>query len=311
MKKTLLFAAAVLGLSAVSCVKDDDPQITETTYYDTYSLAIPVAGTPVVSPTKYVFTIDGVASTGRMSTDNLVLGGGNVGFTTKPMPYKVGLYNVHGKPMAFGFLEGTNIAASGDKEITNYRCQMTNASNTNSDSLLNKLTDVLKANPLSRPSTSKVSTYLSMQYYYGTEWKVMTFWKDMLYTGNTVTRYSSSPAPYVTGTITYRVAMNLDDAKNYTADVYFYNAKFADNPKAPTLNFVLKGLPLKFTSAGYEISVENVDPVMVPENTPNTAFPFTKFGLRSTSDLSGIVCSFEVAGRYQGDFSGNGLYLAK
>lgn len=303
MKKIALLACGALIMGVTSCNKESEPINTQTITIETYSLVSKSGSAPVVAPTTYKYYSNLTAMTTQISTEDLSTGTGVLKFQTDMIPFIYG-YNISidkEKGHPFRFMKAAD-AGGTPTPVTKLRCDLTECTNANNKTLIGSLENQLKANPLLVPANKG---YSFMQYTLG-EYDVKTFWPDMLYTGSTMTQYPGDGSPYENENITYRVKMNLSKADNYTADVFFYNAKFAE--KAPAVNFVLKDLPLKFSLMGFEISAENVDPVMVPENTPNTRFRFDSFKLLSTPGMDGMTCRYKVAGIYEGEASGMFLY---
>lgn len=306
MNKTGLFAAmAIFAIGFASCNKDTEPQLTSTVSVNTYSLVTSTGGT-VVSPTKYTYIFDVYKGTGTMGTEALGTAGGNVSFRTDAMKYLNAYATVEGDESIYEFISMTAEDAGGTPTpVTSLNSLITYATNANNMRLLADLKDVLNVNPISYPTTREKSLYSFTQYKYGA-YTVTTFWPDMLYTGTTITNYPGAEIPYNNDKIVYRVVMDLSTPNDYKADVYFYNAKFAE--KAPSINFVLKNLSLKFSAVGFTIDGSNVDPVMIPENTPNTRFRFDNFTLMSNPLMSTMSCRYKVAGVYMGQAEGAFLF---
>lgn len=299
---------------AVSCNKDSETVNNTTMYVKTYSLATRTGMAPAVSLTTYAVYVDFVNMKSTVSTDNLSIGGSALSFKTSEMDYKAGYSSALGENQrrSFAQMQGTDVTSQASMPITNMNCQLTYAATNNNTKLVNSLKSELEQKPISVPNslTYEGSLYVYMQYKLG-DTLIRTFWSDMLYSGTTTTTYPQSADPYTTDNITYRVVMNQEATGAYKADVYFYNAKFANSDKAPSVNFVLKDLPLTFGDYGFKIEAQNVNPVMLNENTPNPKYVFNKISITSTSDMAGMSCDYQVAGVYRGSFNGKTLYPAK
>lgn len=313
MKKIMMIAAgAAMMFGVVSCNKESETVNNATMYVSTYSLATRTGMSPVVSLTRYAVYVDFTTMKSTVSTDNLNIGGSAIGFKTAEMDYKAGYTAALGENQrrSFAQMQGTDVTTQGSMPITNMNCQLTYAAVNNDTQLVNQLKNELQQNPIAVPNslTREGSIYVYMQYKLG-DTLVRTFWTDMMYTGTTTTTYPQATEPYTTDKITYRVVMKQNATGSRLADVYFYNAKFADSDKAPSLNFVLKDLPLTFGDYGFKIEAQNVNPVMA--NTPNTKYVFNNISITSTTDMAGMTCDYQVAGVYRGSFSGKTVFPAK
>lgn len=303
-----MFASAALLLGMASCNKESDIKQTTTLYVDTYSLVTnTTGGNPSVSKNRYNFVFDQVAGTAVMSVENLLY---NLPIKTKSVKYGSFFSTVMGKDemQSCSLMEAADATEVPQTPVTDLHADITSVANPNNRSLLNKLDKVLAVNPLKYPGTQRASLYADIQFRSG-NYLVRTFWPDMLYTGSTSTQYPGADEPYSTDNIVYRVSMNLEKAGEYTADVYFYNAKFAPSDKAPSVNFVLKGLKLEFSDLGFKISGKDVDPEMIPEKTPNSKYRFDEIMIMSSVDMMRIEsCRYKVATVFSGNFSGTGVY---
>lgn len=88
-----------------------------------------------------------------------------------------------------------------------------------------------------------------------------------------------------------------------------YNAKFSDSPNEPTKAAIyVKNLPVVFSSTGMTISGEDVIPEVLDGSTttPNERYVFNTINFKTTdANLTQCEISYEVAGMYYGNFSGN------
>lgn len=307
MKKINICALAALALFTAACDKNgESTKMVQTMNYNAYSLVIPSTGNPTYCKSTYSFAFDVMNESAVVKCEDLSVTGTNRSFSTTDVPFYTGWVNVDNNQ----YQKILVVASNAGEDVTNLRAEITPGSWTNDKTLINSLTNQISSDPITIPQNTNPCNYLYMQYNLGTN-VVRTFWPDLLFKGTTVTEYPGMPGPYSTTGFTYRVKMKLDDAANPKADVYFYNAKFAETEKAPTVNFVLQDLPLEFSSKGYSIAANDVVPVLVPENTPFPRFTFNNFRLQSNPEMGQISCSFTVADIYTGTFSGKGYILVE
>lgn len=151
-----------------------------------------------------------------------------------------------------------------------------------------------------------ITNCVGLKYNVGSEYEVKTFGQDMYFAGETVTHFSMPDAPgqsFSYKESIYRIVFSDDLSK---ATVVIYNAKFA--PQAPTLTAVcLTGLEVKLNRNGYDITGENVIPKVLETDgvTEYQHYIFNKFSFQSAGDmLTKCVCSYTVAGSFQGAFEG-------
>lgn len=305
MKNIAIFATAIVAVFLSGCNKSSEDTMYTTLTGNCYSLISSDKLDPMIVPTKYSFNFELVSGKVNIKTDNLNLTGIS-SFSTGEIPFYSGNLIMSNQPLGVYMFEAST--GTGNNQIKDIKGLLSYASWTNVDSLTNKLSTQLQTNPLELPNNDK-ARYASMNFKVG-EYEVSTFWPDMLFCGSTITSYGVG-TQFVTNEVVYRVHMNLGDAANYTADLYMYNAKFTDKGM-PSLNFVLKDLPIVFTSDGYKISATDINPVMVGEGTPNTMFPFTSLILESSNCMREIKCRYTVMNKmstslYEGTFNGTGL----
>lgn len=309
MNKTIIaLCSAVLALGFASC-KEGGGHMTTTINTSCYTLAVSPTGETNISPAKYTFVFDQSAATMKLAADELKLGTETVKFNTGDIKYSSGKLDMpsYNYPAVFMF-SGENVTGKGDVQITDFKGQYTQAAVMNNDSILKTVNSAyFNSEPLYMPMNN---TYTVLDFKYG-DWSVKTFWPDMIYEAVTFTSYPGmQPDDSMHKQILYRISMNLKDPAKYTADIFVYNGKFGP-AQMPSVNFVLKNLPLTFYEDGFKISATNVNPIMLGENTENTRFTFNSFDLVSTDHMCGMQAIFRVAGIYSGQATGTSIIYVK
>lgn len=303
-KIALTAGVALLMTGAVSCVGEGEEKRTVSQPASAYVLAMPVdGGEASVSKSDFRFDFDIVNSKVTMIAQDVVLDGNATTITAQDLPYYSALITLEGKQYGCYHMAGSTTTAP---TVTSLNGDLTFASYTNVEELVGKkLKSVLEVNPLNRPAAGTAMPYLFASFKYNDKWNISTFWNDMLFCGNTTTRYPGMTEAYNTEGITYRAVLTFGK-EGYKADLYFYNAKFAE--KAPELNFVLKDLDLTVDRYGrFIIQGEKVAPVMIPEGSPNTRFTFDN--VKMTTNMKTMTGDYSVAGIYTGQFSGTSAYV--
>lgn len=304
MKKITLIASVALLMAATSCNNKQDFYSTLTYNLESYSLVTGPNQDAAVTLTNYTFVTDNYNYTLMMTSDDLVVGGNKVDFSTAEMPMVYGIINMSGakSPTSFYLSESSNAAPAGATPITNVYADFSTCVNTLNDSIVQTaLGAQLKLNPIVYPRTH---IYSETQFKLG-EYQVKTFWKDMIFTGVTNIAKGDQGQPEQVKVPSYRVSMNLDKPGAYTADVYLYNVSYlgTENP----VNYVIKNLPVKFSAAGFSISCSDVTPesISLSEGQTVPAIKISTLSLDSSSqDLTGATCRFRLDNGYTATFSG-------
>lgn len=314
----LVAAALLLAGGTTSCLNDDDDdknKKTDTITGRPYVLVTDADGNTKISRATITMNYETPSMLSRMTVEDLNTGASTVTVKTGDVKFVTGVTELEDTDYRFwltgGVLyDGSNVSADDAVPVTSLRVDVTGASYTNDPEVLSDIRQQLAGNPLERPQAGSASSnYIYGEFNYGA-FSVKTFWNDMLYKGETVTTYPGAQEPYDTDDIIYRVNIKADNQGGCKADVYFYNAKFADR-QPMAVNFMLRDLPVKLSKHGFSIAVSGKNPIMVPEGTENSRFQFNDFTLSSTPDLSGVVCNYKVAGIYTGQFGGQAVLLAK
>lgn len=298
MKKFLLLSAAVVMLLS-SCDNGKEGSNSVTFNIPTYNLITYNDGTtePQVAASYYRYIFDLATGTATVTTDISPASGQNISFVTSSMNYKSGIYdfgteytgdNIYSEVIK---MSSMTAATSQVGNITGFESEIT------STAFIPPYTDIIGLPSLGLPTEYR---YLLVNYNVGTVAKVQTFWSDVTFRGSTT--IADGMQYFDNKDACYRLVLNIKDKK---ATVIIYNAKFFETMPSLT-NLVLADLPLKFTNHGYEISATNVTPVSYEtgEAVSKPEYKFDRFEFSSSGRMTSGVCSFEVAGSYQGDFSG-------
>lgn len=307
MKKLLLLGIASMAAAGlVSCEKESENYSSATISVKAYNLFTPVVagkGDPFISNSVYSFVLTMPQDVVSINAGAMAAPGGNaVTFTTSQMPIDRSYPTVDNNMRETDAFNAANPSLSG-ADITNLKGVLTTAiyapQSYDDPTFLPDYTWIL-------PASSYCFAF--MQYQYGTDWNVRTFWPDMTYRGNTVTTYPQMPEPFNSDSIEYRVVMKTENGLlTGKADVIMYNAQFA--PQAPPLEVVLvKDLDLAFSDAGYTISGKDLIPYYLGDGgelLENKRFMFNSLEATVQGDLTNISISYQVAGMYNGSFNGS------
>ena len=329
MKKTmmLLAGAAVIMTGLTSCLGGNDENTRNVTLNTpAYALAISDRGDASISKVQVSVNYEVYSRKAVTTISGLSIGGSPVDVKTTNIPFIEGYTTIDNVMYPYDLVggllyDGGNVANDMPSTVTSFRMDQTRASYTNIAAVTHPIESYLKATPLVRPgnSSENVSLYAFGNFRYGTDWQVKVFWNDLLYRGKTFVNSKNTAEPYTSEDITYRVKLNLDNAGGYTADLYVYGIKYPDD-KAKAVNLSFKGLPLKFGSRGYEVSVKDVVPVDLDSNAEAPDYKVARMTLGNIYngvnmddpiDMSGISLSGDMENGLAVAFSGTGVYLAK
>ena len=317
MKKITLIAAAALMLGATSCNSDDDYKMETTYMVRTYSLVTDAKGTSTVSPTTYAFRMDQVNGTTVVNIDNLILDGVTATATTREMPFVGRTVELGDKDAnqakwyaVFYLMEAQDATDQSDasaRKITNFMGDITTASNTMNPLLLTNLQKQLAVDPLLYPAANANSSIYTETQYNIEDYRVMTFWNDMLYTGTTTTAAgNTSMSTNKDGVV--RVYLNLQKASEYKANIYFYNYKFSDAADAKAVDMKLVDIPVTFDRNGFNISGKDLVPVSVMDKKEMPEYTVSDLTVRSASNMTGVMCHFSLSDNTVVSFDGTGVY---
>lgn len=286
MKKTLLFGGIALLLSMTAC-DSNNSKTTQKFSVPVYNVLTSLTdGTTSISPAYYTFDLITSSMVGTISEEGLIIDNSAVNFITDEVKYKSYTLN----DALFSNIEATTTGT------------MTYAL-TNGTFNLNPYFYV--PNKQYTPATPYA---LIASYNLGSEYKVVTYFIDPYYVGDTNTQYTiqGTQQRYKTDNIVYGVKLNL---KEMTATISMYNAKFTDVPQEPTKAQInIAGLPLTFSNGAIIIKGENIVPTVVEGGveTPYEDFMINSIEFRSTSsNLVSASINYVVAGMYYGSFTGD------
>ncbi len=300
MKKKVLIAAFVAPLLLASCL-GDPKDTTSTTIYPIYNMVVPTDGQKeiTVSEGKYSLSFNITKQTVEMSADNLKIGDRTGSFLTPTVSYRADAFTT-------SFVaDGGTFGNDASMPVNDINCTVYSAYYIVPTSVV--IPDVIfPRNTFELPI---------MSYKVGDEYNVYTFYPYPVYGGTTVTTDDSGDK-YEEKKMKYYFSMDTEKGK---ADLVIYDAKFSDKMPMSLKALVLKGLDLKFTRQGYEISGENIIPSRVEGNiaTPMETFVFEKFLLTSTpGDITSGSAVYNVVNnmnpkdpkKYVGNFSGRYVY---
>lgn len=227
-------------------------------------------------------------------------------FSTTEMPMVYGVIRMKGAKeySSFYLSESKSAGNVGSMPITDVFADFTTCTNTYNDSIVNLLADQLKLNPIVYPRTK---IYSETQFKVG-DFQIRTFWKDMLFTGTTNVAGGGLDTPTTASKPSYRVLMNLDTPGSYKADVFMYNISFLGGEN--TVNYVVKGVPVRFDNNGFVIECSDVTPEAIALKTDQIApaIKLSTLNIRSSShDLTQAECRYQIEGSYTCSFSGTCL----
>lgn len=318
MKKITLIAAAALMLGATSCNSDDDYKMETTYMVRAYSLVTDAKGNSTVSPTTYAFRMDQVNGSTVVNIDNLILDGVTATATTRAMPFVGRTVELGDKDAnqakwyaVFYLMEAkdaTDQSNAAARKITDFMGDITTASNTMNPLLLTNLQKQLGVDPLQYPgSNANNSIYTETQYNID-DYRVMTFWCDMLYTGTTTTMDAGNTSMSTNKDGMVRVYLNLQKASEYKATIYFYNYKFSDAADAKAVDMKLVDVPVTFDRNGFNISGKDLVPVSVMDKKEMPEYTVSDLTVRSATNMTGVTCHFSLSDNTVVSFDGTGLY---
>lgn len=288
MKKITILSFATLMLGAVSC-NDSGNGDERTLNFNVPCINIVTMlndNSTVASNGIYTFDLNISKMTGTVSATGLIVDNTAMDFTTNEATYKSSGYNV--------FFENTSATVNGNSSysITNGTFLATPAFWYPQDFI---------GNP---PSPYMVVASFNI----GNLYSVKTYPTDAVYMGTTKTSYTMQGMQQnaENKNIFYQVKINPTEKK---ANLAMYNAKFSDSPNEPTKTAIyVKNLDVEFSPSGITITGENVIPDVLEgsSTTPNERYVFNTISFKTTNEkLNECQISYEVAGMYFGEFTGN------
>lgn len=303
--KKILVISALASLLFTSCLKDSVDE--RTSVYQTVNLVIPADDNepPTVAQGSYTVKSDMINGTMTISGTDLNIGGVTTSFTSDVMSFKT-----------YTAMQGSiNVFSNGSGKLAQWPVTGINGA---ISSLF-----YYPAKPVALPGIDFIGAdvfgpMVVLQYKVSDKYEVKTFNRDMIFYGNTDTRYSfrgEVMPTYSTSDIMYRLVFHKDFKK---ADLVLYNAKFAAEQPFAIAAMVLKDLDVEFTHRGYVVKGKDIEP-KVPEAdednigyTTYDSYTFKSILIQTTTeDLTGISMDYTVenpmdpTGDYRGQFSGS------
>ena len=298
MKKSLL-AVSLAAIMLASC-NESNPVDEVQDPITTYSLVTSEGQAPVISKTTYNYLFDRIQSLVVVSTDELRVNASSTEtFSTDKFTYWSGVARFDDVIFNVVMMGGKDVTGTGG-QITDLNCYLTTAVFSPSEKI--------DGYPVTKP-VSTLGYYPVMTYDFNGA-NVRTFWPDMTFRGETSTTISGAN-PFSTNDIEYRVVMNLNNNGNYTADVFFLKARFAEAMKV-SLNIALRGLPVVFDENGFSISAPaNISPETIGDGgfLTNDSYKFDSFEMKSSVDMTQVEIDYTVMSRFVGHFEGKCVVL--
>lgn len=291
--------AATVAPALTSCL-GDTPETKRTLTNTVYNMVVPIQGgqdrTPTLAKGTYAFQLSGNKAV--INTVSLRIGSKDYSFTTEESAYVSSIVMIEGDS------KDDNVSA----EVLSFKGYSPSLSG-DSNLPVKDLSAVMTPYYYYDEVETKIKIHagaLLMHYNIGQEYVVRTFSADACYKGETATTFTDAEGDkgeYKNSKIVYRVILDVD---KMTADVYIYQAKFAE--QAPSLSkLLLENLAVTITADGYTVEGSDVVPKMVEgdTSTPVARFPFNTFRMTTTGDMmNSAVIEYTVAGRYAGYFTG-------
>lgn len=287
MKKNLLLGCALMALGFTACTDG------ESNYSYTYNLN-PINiitdlsdGTTYASTGQYVFvlTIENNGQHGVIDVKNLSINNNTVNFSTVDQSYTSNLF----------YANFANVKAS-DANISNANFLLTPYYN---------YPQFVGINPTyGNPGNIVVANYT-----YNDAYSVKTFQHNTFFTGTTETvyPYKGEVQNFSTDKIYYQLSLNVKDSPN-KATLTMYNAKFTSVEQEPVKDIIIEDLDVTYDNGSITVSGTEVIPGIMEGNeiTPYPSFIINEIEFKTTSaDLTWATIKFQVAGMYNGTFSGS------
>ena len=302
MKNKILFGG-VMMLFLTGCNTNDFESIQKFNSNALNIISSVENGATVVTTGTYTYDLNVGKQEGTVSTSNLIFNNATVSFTTEAMNY----------------------ASSGPDAV------FTNINATTSGVLTLPLTgNILTTSRYYLPASFGISSPYNPAYgntlplvtvgvyNLGNSYVVKTFQPNTFWVGKTTTTYPfmGVTETYETEDILYGLILKLDkEANDNKADILMYNAKFSNVPQEPIKALImLKDLPVSFDNGRISISATDVIPE-IAEGTQSTPYPtyvFNTLTFNTTNEeLSTATFNYQVAGMYNGTFSGKYVITPK
>jgi hypothetical protein len=286
MKKNYLLAGmAVSALMLASCTGGDDPVTSSYSCNLVNVVTSNTDGTTTASEGSYDFKYNLTDATMQMVASDVRVGSNSYNFRTSDQ---------------VRFSEGSS-SQGVTTAFTASEMTATNSSVTASN-LKATIYTVYNYNASLGLSTS-VWRHFDINYSVN-DYNVKTMESDQFFVGDTYSTYvyNEQHKEYTNSGIVYEIRFNV---ANNSADLYIYNAKFAEEQPSITLMKV-PGLKLQFSFGKYLLEGENLIPEVMESGsyTPNPRYVFNTIRfVPSNTDLTQGALSFTVAGMFQASAS--------
>ncbi len=300
---TLGALATLLAFGATSC-GGDGSELTDTYTFGTYTLIADLDNnTAEAGAANFSFNFNYSTKKCTMSVRDLHAPANQLlNLDTDYMDFTALYADINSALHEAILVSGKNVGTVNGMEVGSLQAEMTTA--------VNPVPTDLTGFPVNKPQLK----YSFINFRIGNKYTVRTFWNDIVFKGNTLTKYtdyaSGELKSFSNDGISYRIIMDIPQNK---ATVIMYNAKFSDHPNHPTLvAVILRNLDLEFSVKGYTVSGTNIVPETPEGNgfTQNERFKFDSFSFTSTGDLTAGKASYQVAGAYEGLFEGTCMTTA-
>lgn len=295
-KRILAGALPAIALLAASCGSTSEPTQTISFSPKVNSLYIPdnmMEDVTCQTGMTYGISMDLIKRTMILQCNELRVGGKNLSFTTDAMPMD---YLMNGV-MWTAYVKNGAATGAGNAEVSNLNGYVTN------------IVQYYKPT-LGEPLAGNVVSPLPFITYHVNDYIVKTFAENSYFAGETVTQYPTEGGQetFKNSDPIYRVQFSSDMKK---ADVVIYKACFAKSMKDKGIvleGIYVKGLDVKLTRSGYELSGTDIIPESLGDGgalLPYERYKFDSINIRTVNgDMSQISCDYVVASVFRGTFTG-------
>lgn len=250
MKKMTILALGAMAFALASCNKSENTSSTTLTDL-TVNHIVAADGSVYVSPGKYQYAFEDPAATVALSALDVDLSADrtDVTFNLEPMAYAFSAYETNFEEkyvQSYKFVSANPTSTSGAK-ISNLNCEL----------YAQYLPDfsVIRDYPVSLP----INFFTVMSYTLENNYKVRTFWNDVLFTGPGSFTPAGGGEPIKDPKAVVRVQMNLKDRADYKANIFLYSVDFRQNDDKKNLHtLIIRDVPLTFDADGWKINASDL-----------------------------------------------------
>lgn len=309
MKKMTILALGAMAFALASCNKSENTSSTTLTDL-TVNHIVAADGSVYVSAGKYQFAFEDPAATVALSALYLDLSADrtDVTFNLDPVPYNSGYYETsfpdkYGQ--LFKFTAADPTSTSGVK-ISNLNCEL----------YTHPLPDytVIRDYPVSLP----MSFFTVMNYTLDNNYKVRTFWNDMLFTGGGSFTPAGGGEPLKDTKAVVRVQMNLKDRADYKANVFLYSVTFSTGgEKKDVHTLIIRDVPLTFDADGWKIDASSLKADEftrdnnLAEKIEKDVYEIESLRISSSGNLTTSALNCRIADKGTLNFTGSYILLPK